>query len=99
MSDSTPPGITFPAFVFSLAHTAAVHLGDVDDPVTGARSAPNLPAAKQMIDILVLLEGKTRGNLSAEERQLLEQIIAELVMRHEEISRSSSGESPRIILP
>ena len=99
MSDPTPPGITFPAFVFSLAHTAAVHLGDVDDPVTGARSVPNLPAAKQMIDILVLLEGKTRGNLSTEERQLLEQIIAELVMRHDEISRSSSGESPRIIIP
>lgn len=99
MSDSTPPGISFPAFVFSLAHTAAVHLGDVDDPVTGARGVPNLPAARQMIDILVLLEVKTRGNLSTEERQLLEQIIAELAMRHDEIGRSSAGEPPRIIVP
>jgi hypothetical protein len=99
MSDSTPQSISFPAFVLSLAHTAAVHLGDVDDPVTGARSEPNLPAARQMIDILALLEVKTRGNLSAEERQLLEQIIVELVMRHDEINRSSPGEPPRIILP
>jgi hypothetical protein len=41
---------------------------------------------------------KTRGNLTAEERQLLEQIVAELLMRYDEISRSSSGE-PRIIIP
>jgi hypothetical protein len=74
-------GIGFAAFVLSLAHTAAVHFGDVPDPVSGQKSAANLPAAQQMIDILALLEQKTRGNLTVEERQLLEQVLYELRMR------------------
>jgi hypothetical protein len=66
--------ISFVAFVLSLAHTAAVHFGDVPDPVSGEKAPANLPAAQQMIDILSLLDEKTRGNLTAEERQLLETI-------------------------
>ena len=74
-------GISFTAFVLSLAHTAAVHFGDVPDPVSGRQSPANLPAAQQMIDILSLLEQKTRGNLTAEERQFLEQVLYELRLR------------------
>jgi hypothetical protein len=95
----TGAAISFPAFVLSLAHTAAVHFGDVDDPVTGARVEQNLEAAQQMIDILSLLEVKTRGNLTAEERQLLEQILYELRMRFVEAGKTSEFESPRIIIP
>ena len=87
--------ISFPAFVLSLAHTAAVHFGDVADPVSGAMGESNLPAAQQMIEILQLLEVKTRGNLSAEERQLLDQIIYELRLRFVEAQKPQS----RIILP
>jgi hypothetical protein len=98
-TDSTPPqepsGISFVAFVLSLAHTAAVHFGDVPDPVSGARSEQNLPAAQQMIDILSLLEEKTRGNLTAEERQLLEQVLFELRLRYVEGQKPQS----RIITP
>ena len=83
-------GLSFIAFVLSLAHTTAVHLGDVPDPVSGEHSAPNLPAASQMIDILALLERKTRGNLAAEERQLLEQVLYELRLRFVEV-RDSGG--------
>ena len=95
--------ITFVAFVLSLAHTAAVHFGDVPDPVSGGRSEANLPAAQQMIDILALMEEKTRGNLTAEERQLLEQVLFELRLRFVEIT-NASGAAPsepksRIILP
>jgi hypothetical protein len=79
--------ISFAAFVLSLAHTTAVHLGDVPDPMTGQSSPPNLPAAHQMIDILGLLEEKTRGNLTAEERQLLEQLLYELRMRFVEVQK------------
>ena len=68
--------------MLSLAHTAAVHFGDVPDPVSGDEGQPNLPAAQQMIDILSLLDEKTRGNLTAEERQLLEQVLFELRMRY-----------------
>jgi hypothetical protein len=61
----------------------------------------NLPAAHQMIDILALLEEKTRGNLSAEERQLLEQAIYELRMRFVEVSQTAppAPEPSRIIIP
>jgi len=75
------PQLSFTGFVLSLASTAAIHFGDMPDPATGQPLAPNLPAAAQMIEILALLEQKTRGNLTAEERQLLEQILYELRMR------------------
>jgi hypothetical protein len=95
--------INFVAFVLSLAHTAAVHFGDVPDPVSGSKSEASLPAAQQMIDILALLEEKTRGNLTAEERQLLEQVLFELRMRFVEITRAAgaaaSEPKSRIILP
>jgi hypothetical protein len=85
-------GLSFAAFVLSLAHTTAVHLGDVPDPVTGQSAGPNLAAAQQMIDILSLLEQKTRGNLTAEERQLLEQLLYELRLRFVDV-RSVGGDS------
>jgi hypothetical protein len=92
--------VNFVGFVLSLAHTVAVHLGDVRDPVSGEQGDVNLTAAKQMIDILALLEEKTRGNLTAEERQLLDQLLYELRLRYVEVSQASPAEPPsRIILP
>ena len=75
------PDLTFTAFVVSLATTAAIHFGDLVDPASGGRAEPNLDGAAQMIEILSLLEQKTRGNLTAEERQVLEQVLYELRMR------------------
>lgn len=92
-AEAPPTGVTFAAFVVSLAHTAAVHFGDVPDPATGQKVPTNLPGAQQMIDILALLEEKTRGNLAPEERQLLEQLLYELRMRYVE---GPSGPSPII---
>ena len=95
-----PSAVTFLGFVLSLAHTAAVHFGDVPDPMSGQSSEPNLQAAQQIIEILALLEEKTRGNLTAEERQLLEQIVYELRLRYIEISKGvQTPEPPRIIIP
>jgi hypothetical protein len=105
MSDDQSPeqsesAVTFLGFVLSLAHTAAVHFGDVPDPVTGQTVPANLPAAQQMIDILALLEEKTRGNLTAEERQFLDQILYELRLRYVEASKQGSAPEPsRIIIP
>ena len=76
-------------------HTAAVHLGDAADPESGETQPPNLEGARQMIDILGMLEEKTRGNLTAEERQMLEQGLYELRCAS---STSRSG-APRIIVP
>jgi hypothetical protein len=73
--------LSFTAFVLSLASTAAVHFGDLPDPQSGKPLEPNLDGASQMIEILSLLDQKTRGNLTAEERQVLEQVLYELRMR------------------
>jgi hypothetical protein len=86
--------VTFLGFLVSLAHTAAIHLGDVAEP-GAAGSSVNLPAAQQMIEILALLEEKTRGNLTTEERQVLEQLLYELRMRFVEVRDGQ----PRIIQP
>ena len=100
-SASNGSSINFASFVLSLVHTAAVHFGDVPDPNTGEQHAPNLPLAQQMIDILAMLEEKTRGNLSAEERQLIDQVLYELRMRFVEVSRAAggAGSESRIIIP
>src|SRR5262249_38508107 len=87
--------ISFPAFVLSLADTAAVHFGDIPDPVSAQTAEASLPAARQMTDILPLIEAKTRGNLTAEERQLLDQILYELRLRFVEAQKPKS----RIITP
>jgi hypothetical protein len=73
--------ITFTQFVVSLASSAAIHFGDVPDPSGQMLKKPNLEGARQMIDILTLLEEKTRGNLTAAERQVLDQILYELRLR------------------
>jgi uncharacterized protein DUF1844 len=91
--------VTFIGFVLSLAHTAAFHFGDVPDPATGRNGEANVGAAKQLIDILALLEEKTRGNLSAEERQLLEQLVYELRLRYVEATKGAPEEPSRIIIP
>jgi hypothetical protein len=90
-----PESLSFTAFVLSLASTAAIHFGDLPDPVSGQRSELNLDGAAQMIEILSLLEQKTRGNLTAEERQMLEQLLYELRMRFVEASHGGK----RIIEP
>ena len=91
--------VTFVGFVLSLAHTAAFHFGDVPDPVSGQAGQVNLAAAQQIIEILALMQEKTKGNLTAEERQLLEQIVYELQMRYVEATKTEPQEPSRIIIP
>jgi hypothetical protein len=89
------PALSFTAFVLSLASTAAIHFGDLPDPVSGKPGTLNLDGAAQMIEILALLDQKTRGNLTAEERQVLEQVLYELRLRFVD----ASGGGKRIIEP
>ena len=81
-AETDTQALSFTAFVLSLASTAAIHFGDLADPISGQRIEPNLEGASQMIEILALLEQKTRGNLTAEERQVLEQVLYELRLRY-----------------
>ena len=80
-ADETPlPEINFASFIFSLSTTAMYHFGDFPDPVT-KETRQNLAAAKQTIDLLSILKAKTEGNLTADEKQLLEGILYELRLR------------------
>jgi hypothetical protein len=89
------PGISFAGFVISLATTAAVHFGDIADPNTGERQEPDLIAAHQMIDLISLLQEKTKGNLSTDEAKLVDDLLYELRMRY---VQAQQGER-RIIQP
>ena len=89
------PHLSFTAFVISLASSAAIHFGDLPDPLSAERAEVNLEGAAQMIEILALLDEKTRGNLTTDERQVIEQILYELRMRFVE----AKGAEKRIIEP
>ncbi len=71
------PEINFATFIISLNASALLHLGVLGDPATG-KDVKNLPMGKQTIDILGMLEEKTKGNLSKEEENMLKNILYDL---------------------
>jgi Domain of unknown function (DUF1844) len=81
--DEAPPEINFSTFVLSLSTQALMHLGEIANPLTG-KAETDVPVAKQMIDIIGLLQEKTRGNLDAREQQLVEDVLYDLRMRYVE---------------
>jgi hypothetical protein len=78
--------ITFSTFIFSLNTSALVHLGDYPDPATG-KNELDLPLAKQTIDLIALLEEKTRGNLNKDEESLIKHILYDLRLRYVQKTR------------
>jgi len=81
------PAIDFSTFILSLSTSALFHLGLIPDAQSGKGGERNLPLARQTIDILEILEVKTRGNLGPEEAKLLESLLFEIRMRFVEASR------------
>ncbi len=73
--------VSFLAFLYSLAGSAAVHFGDVADPATGEKRPVSLEQAGHVIEVMAMLDQKTKGNLTSEERQFLETVLYELRMR------------------
>lgn len=78
MDDPNFP-IDFSTFILSLSSSAAFHLGLAPHPEKNQPCA-NLPMAKQTIDILSILQDKTKGNLTGEEERLLGEILYNLRM-------------------
>ena len=97
MTDETESQVTFASLVLSLATTAAVHFGDLADPATGRPGEPNIEGARQMIEILGILQEKTKGNLDSDEATILERVLYELRMRFVEVQRDGGGS--RIVTP
>ena len=81
------PSIDFATFVLSLNHSALLHLGEAPDFESGKREK-NLPLARQTIDLIAMLEDKTKGNLTGDEERLLGQILYDLRMRFVEVSKT-----------
>ncbi len=71
--------IDFSTFVLSLASSAMMHLGQVPDPL-GGPAHTNLPLARQSIDMLAMLQEKTRGNLTSDEERLLGRLLHDVRM-------------------
>lgn len=75
------PPVTFAGFIFGLASSALIHLGEYPDPEGPGRRV-DLPAARQTIDLLGLLEAKTKGNLDTDEAELLKHLLYDLRVKY-----------------
>jgi hypothetical protein len=83
--------VDFGTFVLSLGSSALVHLGEISHPDTD-QAREDLLLARQTIDLLAMLEEKTRGNLTGEETRFLGDLLADLRLKFVEKSR---GAAPR----
>ena len=81
--------IDFSTFILSLGSSALIFLGDIKDPIHGAKGG-NIPQAREMIDLLDMLEKKTKGNLNKEEESLIAGLLFDLRMKYVE-KTSKSG--------
>jgi Domain of unknown function (DUF1844) len=80
------PAVDFHTFVLSLGSSALLHLGELEHPDVGAPQK-DLPLAKHTIDILAMLEQKTKGNLTSAEAKLIESLLYDLRLRFVELSK------------
>jgi hypothetical protein len=83
---AAPAELTFAAFVWSLSEQALAALGEIPDPATG-KVMHDLIMAQQMIDIIIMLRDKTRGNLDQHEQTLVQEILSTLQMKYVELAR------------
>jgi hypothetical protein len=80
------PAMDFATFVLSLSHAAYVYLGDAPDPSDGKQQA-DLAMARHHIELLTMLQEKTKNNLSGSEERALEQSLYDLRMRYVEVAK------------
>jgi Domain of unknown function (DUF1844) len=82
------PPIDFPTFILSLATSAQVHLGAIPNPATG-KEERNLSIAKETIDLLGMLQEKTKGNLTPDEERLFDHVLYDLRMMYVERNKGN----------
>jgi hypothetical protein len=92
------PGADDPAsfanFLMSIASNAASSLGMMEHPVTHKREV-DLELGKHWIDVLGMLQDKTRNNLSPQEKQILEGLLADLRMQYVSLANATTQKAPR----
>ena len=82
------PSINFSTFIMSLSTQALMHLGEIDNPVTGT-AEKDVAVAKQTIDIIAMLSEKSTGNLDETEGQLVREVLYNLRMSYVEAVRTT----------
>jgi len=87
LPDADDPA-SFASFLMSIASNAAASLGMMEHPVTRKREV-DLELGKHWIDVLGMLEKKTRGNLLPQEQQILEGLLADLRMQFVSLSNAT----------
>lgn len=85
-ADGRLPAVDFHTFVLSLGSSALLHLGELEHPEGGA-TEKDLPLAKHTIDILSMLEEKTKGNLTSAEEKLIQSLLYDLRLRYVNASK------------
>jgi len=86
--EKNAPTLDFNALVLSLGSSAIVHLGEAPDPTSGQkREKPELAMAQQSIDLLAMLQEKTRGNLTPAEEKLMDSLLYDLRLRYVNASK------------
>lgn len=97
-ADEDVAGIHDPAsfinFLMSIASNAAAALGMMEHPVTGERGV-DLPLAKHWIDVLGMLEEKTKGNLDPQEARILEGLLSDLRMQFVSLTNTTPAAKQR----
>jgi len=86
--------VTFSSFVFSLGTSALMLMGEQLDPQQG-KPPVNLAQAKEIIDILSMLEDKTRGNLNSDEQAVLVDMLYALRMKYVDLASSPAKPGTR----
>lgn len=86
--------VDFESLVMSLSTSAMYQLGLVEDPARGALPA-DVEAARHTIDMLAVIQEKTRGNLTPKEELLLEQLLYELRLAYVGVSTGKVAGPPR----
>ncbi len=90
-ADEPPlPGGQFRLFVQKLAFQTLLGLGLLENPLT-RRKEVNLPLAKSVLDDLVMLREKTRGNLERDEDEHLSRVIRDLEHQFASLARAENG--------
>lgn len=85
-NDFPIPPANFLFLVESILMQAQMQLGLLNFGENDERPEPNLPLARHSIDLLAMLQEKTKGNLTGEEQRLLENGLTELRFRFIQVS-------------
>ncbi len=78
--DAEPEHTIFTEFLMGIASSAFIYLGLVEHPATGRRQV-DMMAAKESIDMLVMLREKTKGNLTRGEEKFFDDLLSDLKMQ------------------